>query len=171
MTTMVFCRGCGGQIHESAPMCPKCGALQGIASAADDNDQTPRTFANSITICMSRYARFRGRAPRAEFWYFTILYFVVIWGADLVSAVWLGSVSSIFSWIVNLAFFLPGLAVQVRRFHDLNKSGWWWFLICLPVVGWIILLVWNCTVGTRGPNRYGVDPLANHLALVAVAAL
>jgi len=47
----------------------------------------------------------------------------------------------------------------VRRLHDTDRSGWWWLLALVPIVGWIILLVWNCSRGTRGPNRYGPDPL------------
>lgn len=44
--------------------------------------------------------------------------------------------------------------------HDVDRSGWWWLLVFIPVVGWIVLLVWAVTRGTPGPNRYGSDPFA-----------
>jgi uncharacterized membrane protein YhaH (DUF805 family) len=59
---------------------------------------------------------------------------------------------------------IPGLAVTVRRLHDLDKSGWHLLIGLIPLVGGIILLIWYCTEGTRGPNRYGPDPLAGHAA-------
>jgi len=43
--------------------------------------------------------------------------------------------------------------------HDIDKSGWWWLIIFIPLVGFIILIVWACTQGTMGPNRFGPDPL------------
>ena len=53
-----------------------------------------------------------------------------------------------------LANLLPGIAIGVRRLHDLDKSGWWTFIVLIPLVGWIILIVWYCTKGTAGSNRF-----------------
>ena len=60
--------------------------------------------------------------------------------------------------IFFLASFLPGLAVQVRRFHDQNLSGWLVLLGLIPYIGGIIVLVFMCIDGTKGPNQYGEDP-------------
>ena len=60
--------------------------------------------------------------------------------------------------IFGLITFLPGLAVAVRRLHDIDRTGWW-FLIALTIIELIVLLVWACQKGTTGPNRYGPDPL------------
>jgi uncharacterized membrane protein YhaH (DUF805 family) len=65
----------------------------------------------------------------------------------------------ILGYIYTLGFILPYLAVTVRRMHDLDKSGWWWLIGFIPLVGAIILLVWFCQRGTVGPNRFGPDPL------------
>ena len=62
--------------------------------------------------------------------------------------------------IYNLVVFLPTLAVTVRRFHDVGKSGWNYFWFLLPIVGWIMILVWLCRDSQRGPNRFGPDPKA-----------
>jgi uncharacterized membrane protein YhaH (DUF805 family) len=57
--------------------------------------------------------------------------------------------------LVNL---IPGLAVWIRRLHDIDRSGWWALLIFLPILGWFALFVFACLDGTRGANRYGPDP-------------
>lgn len=155
---MVFCRGCGAQIHESAPMCPKCGALQDASSPAAEN-QRERTFVSSIAICFNKYFQFSGRAPRAEYWYFVLFTTLVGFGAGFADGIWFGSRARVFSLIVNIALFIPSIAVWTRRMHDLDRTGWWWLMWFLPVIGWLILLIWACSRGTRGPNRYGTDPL------------
>jgi uncharacterized membrane protein YhaH (DUF805 family) len=60
--------------------------------------------------------------------------------------------------IILLAFLIPSIAVQVRRFHDQDKSGWFILLGLIPYIGGIILFVFMCIEGTRGPNRFGPDP-------------
>ncbi|MGH7043122.1 MAG: DUF805 domain-containing protein [Acetobacteraceae bacterium] len=160
MSKWVFCRDCGAEIHESAPFCLKCRAPQRPGFAAGADDQKPRTFTNSITISLNRYVQFSGRAPRAELWYFVLFVFLIALGANVIDAIWLRYHFKLFVAIVDLAFFLPNLAVQVRRLHDLGRTGWWLLLLFVPLVGAIVLLVWFCTRGTRGKNRFGVDPLA-----------
>jgi uncharacterized membrane protein YhaH (DUF805 family) len=66
--------------------------------------------------------------------------------------------------IVIFGTLLPHLAVSVRRLHDVNRTGWWYLLGFVPLLGAIVLLVWFCTDGTRGPNRFGADPKANSVA-------
>jgi uncharacterized membrane protein YhaH (DUF805 family) len=114
----------------------------------------------AINSCFSQYAGFQGRAVRSEYWYFALFYFLVY----LALAVVLGTIGAIIGTqflrtiavvIFELAMLLPILAVSVRRLHDLDKSGWWICLSFIPLVGGIILLVWFCTPGTRGPNRFG----------------
>ena len=61
--------------------------------------------------------------------------------------------------IVGLVLLLPGLAVSARRLHDLDRTAWW-LLLLLTGIGIILLIIWDCMRGTRGPNRFGPDPLA-----------
>jgi uncharacterized membrane protein YhaH (DUF805 family) len=63
------------------------------------------------------------------------------------------------SSIWSLVTFLPSLAMGVRRLHDTDRSGWWWLLSFIPLIGIIVLIVFWCFEGTRGPNRFGPDPL------------
>nr|WP_280638273.1 DUF805 domain-containing protein [Hymenobacter sp. 5317J-9] len=68
------------------------------------------------------------------------------------------------SGLLAVALFIPGLAVGVRRLHDVGKSGWFTLIVFVPLVGAIWLLVLACTEGTPGPNQYGEDPKGRVLA-------
>ena len=59
----------------------------------------------------------------------------------------------------GLGIFVPALAVQARRLHDTNSSGWWLLIAFIPYLGGVIMTVWYCIKGTTGPNRFGPDPL------------
>ena len=61
----------------------------------------------------------------------------------------------VISGIATLALLLPNLSVTIRRLHDTDRSGWWWFIVIIPVVGWIIYLYFMIARGTPGPNRFG----------------
>ena len=75
-----------------------------------------------------------------------------------------GIVAVLLVAVVALGLFIPSIAVQVRRFHDQDRSGWMVLLGFIPYVGGIIVLVFMCLDGTRGPNRFGPDPKAENLS-------
>jgi uncharacterized membrane protein YhaH (DUF805 family) len=60
--------------------------------------------------------------------------------------------------LVWLGFFIPSLAVTVRRLHDTNRSGWWVLISLLPLVGALVLFIFMLLNGTAGANRFGSDP-------------
>jgi len=119
---------------------------------------------------LKRFADFSGRSRRKEYWMWTL--FVVI--VEVVLYTWAisAAVSAggqmgagvglpfILLMLFALAVFIPGLAVTVRRLHDQEKSGLLFLLVLIPLVGPIILIVFMCTEGTPGPNKYGPDPKA-----------
>lgn len=122
---------------------------------------------------LRRYADFSGRSQRKEYWMFVLLIFIVAVALGLMTgsfttvsdpadsvemATW--SSSSILLGVFYLAIIIPSLAVQVRRFHDQDKSGWLVLLNFIPLVGGLIVLVFMCLEGTRGDNRFGPDPKA-----------
>jgi uncharacterized membrane protein YhaH (DUF805 family) len=112
-------------------------------------------FADAIKTGFSKYVTFEGRAARSEFWFWMLFAFI----ANLVAGIVDGALDlNLVGLLVSLALFLPGLAVSVRRLHDIDRSGWW-VLIALTIIGIILLIVWDCTKGTSGPNRFGPDPL------------
>lgn len=124
-------------------------------------------FITAIKTCMGKYATFRGRASRSEYWYFTLFMAILNLIAVIITVAMLGMVSGLLylivfltvSLILNTPLFLPSLAVSIRRLHDLDKSGWWVLVILIPVLGFLILAWWGCRRGTEGQNMYGSDPL------------
>jgi uncharacterized membrane protein YhaH (DUF805 family) len=116
-------------------------------------------FTEAIASGFQNYVNFRGRAARSEFWWWTLFSILASIVAGLVDVVLFGVAGiSLIQNLVGLALFLPGLAVSVRRLHDLDRTGWW-MLIALTVIGIIVLIAWDCIRGTVGPNRFGLDPL------------
>jgi len=114
---------------------------------------------------LKQYADFNGRARRKEYWMF-FLFNIIIWVAFLILSISLSGndnietppVLAILLGIYFLGMIIPGLAVTVRRLHDIGKSGSWFFIYFIPLIGGIWLLVLMCTDGTPGPNMYGPDP-------------
>jgi uncharacterized membrane protein YhaH (DUF805 family) len=68
-----------------------------------------------------------------------------------------------------LAVLIPGLAVGVRRLHDIDKSGWWMLIAFIPLIGGIVLLVFAVMEGTSGSNRFGPDPKAGEGGIPVMA--
>jgi len=114
------------------------------------------TFAESVRTCFSKFAKWEGRATRAEFWWFYLFAVVVLIAAVVVDAA-VGTYP-LFYAIAGLVFILPTLAATVRRLHDTGKSGWAYWIALIPLVGAIILLVWLASEGISGGNKYGSDP-------------
>lgn len=121
---------------------------------------------------LKRYADFSGRARRKEFWMYQL--FVLCCYALMMVLLGLISLAipdgsegrnatallGLTVLVVATIFFIPSLAVAVRRLHDTDKSGWFILINFLPFGG-IVLLVFWCQEGTRGENRYGPDPKGN----------
>ena len=117
-------------------------------------------FTQAITTGFQKYVTFSGRAARSEYWYWTLFTFIASVVAILVdSTLFPFSGLSPVNTLVSLGLFLPGLAVSVRRLHDLDSVGWW-LLLVFTGIGILILIIWFCVRGTVGPNRFGPDPLA-----------
>jgi uncharacterized membrane protein YhaH (DUF805 family) len=113
------------------------------------------SFLDAIKSGFSNYVNFSGRAIRSEYWYWVLF---VILAEGVTSIIDYGILGSqITTSLFGLATFLPGLAIAVRRLHDLDRSGWWIFLFFIPLIGAIVLIVWYCSRGTVGPNRFGPD--------------
>lgn len=112
---------------------------------------------------LKNYAMFSGRARRKEYWMFIlfqILFGVAAFILDNLLGTTIGGSSGVIYSLYSLALLIPGLAVAVRRLHDVGKSGWFMLIILIPLVGVVWLLVLECTEGTPGDNEYGPDPKA-----------
>jgi uncharacterized membrane protein YhaH (DUF805 family) len=133
-----------------------------------------------MLLPLKRYADFQGRSRRMEYWMFVLGILIVevvvfalfgVLGAFSPSAS--GTMSPMF-WpmfgllgILGLAIIVPSIAVQVRRFHDQNLTGWLVLLSLIPYLGGFVVLVFMCLPGTKGPNKFGPDPLDPNGANVA----
>jgi len=114
------------------------------------------TFGQAVRSCYSQYASFSGRASRSEYWFFTLFQCLITLGCFLLFPFGIGRP---LLGLALLANFLPHISVLVRRLHDTDHSGWWYWLAFVPLVGVVVLLIWFCTRGTPGSNRFGLDPL------------
>jgi uncharacterized membrane protein YhaH (DUF805 family) len=108
------------------------------------------TFTQSISACFAKYADFNGRAKRPEYWWFILFLFLL--GAAT------GIVSQTLNAVVGLATLLPSLAVGARRLHDTNRSGWWQLLWIVPLIGWIVMIVFLAQEGEPAENQFGKVP-------------
>jgi uncharacterized membrane protein YhaH (DUF805 family) len=121
-------------------------------------------FGEAIGSGFRRYVDFQGRSSRSEYWFWALFTFLVGCAIGVIQvATYSGDqgpapVTRVLGLVVDLALLFPSLAVAIRRLHDVNRSGWW-YLIILTIIGVIPILIWFCTRGTEGPNRYGEDPL------------
>lgn len=116
---------------------------------------------NYFTDGIKKYAVFEGRARRKEYWMFILISSIFSIAALILDEI-IGSYGLIQS-LYSLAIFLPALGLQVRRLHDVGKSGAWIFIGLIPLIGGIWLLILFCTEGDNGTNEYGLDPKANQI--------
>lgn len=124
------------------------------------------SFVEAVRSGFNNYANFSGRALRSEYWWWVVF----VWIAGIIASI----IDRALGWsiyettmygvqqssgpvaaIVSLAVLIPGLAVLVRRLHDTDRSGWWFWLVLIPIIGWIVLIIFLASSGTPGPNRFG----------------
>lgn len=138
-------------------------------------------FTTAVKTCFGKYATFSGRATRPEFWWYVLFLFaanIVLsfidrslfgwgmmggsYGAGMGPGYGMGWEMSggPLSGLFSLATILPSLAVSARRLHDTGRSGWWQLLVLIPLIGWIILLIWYAQRGEAGANAHGEAPTA-----------
>lgn len=115
-----------------------------------------------LKVLKEHYADFKGRARREEYWMFVLFNIIVSFVIVLVFA-GIGIATEVpeiigLSYIYYLAILIPSIAVVVRRLHDAGKSGWYYFISLIPIVGFIWLLVLLCTDSENGPNKWGDNP-------------
>ncbi len=117
-------------------------------------------FKTAVRTCLENYTNFTGRAQRSEFWWFVLFNFIGSAILNFVDTAIIGMPALSIIWMLGL--LIPGIAVSIRRMHDLDKSGWWILIPLVPIVGVILYIYWAAQRGTVGPNRFGPDPLAGH---------
>ncbi len=126
-------------------------------------------FGEAISRAFRNYCNFSGRASRSEYWWFYLFVQIIAYvlalpsGLFNFSAIMNGQEPAFNFWTITvyvwgLFTFLPSFGLFFRRLHDTGRSGWWWLLGFIPLIGTIILLVWLCMPSQPGDNRFGPEP-------------
>ena len=118
---------------------------------------------NYFIDCLTKkYACFSGRARRQEYWLFVLFNAIAGIIINVIGGVLAGATGvdafAFLGAIYNLAVLIPGFAVFFRRLHDTGRSGWWWLILFIPIVGVIVILVFCCLDSQPGENQYGPNP-------------
>ena len=122
------------------------------------------SFGTAISRFWNRYATFSGRASRSEYWWAALFNILVALVLSVIDSVLFGlgeNDPEVLSSIYGLATLIPNLAVSIRRLHDIGRTGWWVLLWLVPVVGWIVLLIFHVTSTQPTYNRFGATEVAS----------
>lgn len=157
----MLCLNCGYRYKADAKFCIMCGLdikntdaaviqTSGKNTPQADDKTIPHnsrmSFAQSIITCFKKYADFKGRASRSEYWWFAL--FISLFGSYLIN-----QVEGIWKILTYLGLIIPLMSVGTRRLHDTGRSGWWQ-LLQLTGVGIVFLLIWYCSKGDADRNRF-----------------
>jgi len=128
------------------------------------------TFTQAVASGLSNYVNFSSRAIRSEFWFWQLFLVVGAIAAECLDYATYALISHAltFSPLTDIFWFgtlLPSVAVAVRRLHDIDRSGWWYLLMFVPLIGAVVLIVWWCKRGSTGYNRFGADRLPAEVSL------
>lgn len=110
---------------------------------------------------MKKAFNFSDRSRRKEYWMFMLiaaLLSLVLTMVDAFAGLELAEDVGILSTLFSLLLIVPSLSVTFRRLHDTGKSGWWILISLIPIIGWIVLLVFTVQDSETGVNRFGTNP-------------
>jgi uncharacterized membrane protein YhaH (DUF805 family) len=116
------------------------------------------SFGQAITTCFRKYADFKGRASRPEYWWFLLSFVLAYLGVSIIGAGLGEDAAGGLLILLILGYLIPLLAAAVRRLHDTGRSGWYYFVGVIPLVGGFILLFLLAGMGESGSNMYGPPP-------------
>ncbi len=113
------------------------------------------TFTEAVQSGFDHYVKFDGRASRPAYWWWFLFGILVGIAANVIGAI---IDTQVIAYLTSLALFLPGISVAIRRLHDTNRSGWWLLIILIPLIGFIVLIVFFLQDSDAGENQYGPHP-------------
>ncbi|MEH6453838.1 MAG: DUF805 domain-containing protein [Psychromonas sp.] len=127
---------------------------------------------NWYIAVIKKYAVFKGRARRKEYWFFFLFNLAIAFALSFVD-LFTGTLDpetgyGLLSGLYSLAVFIPGIAVSVRRLHDTNRTGWWLLIVLIPIIGAIALLIFLALDSEPEQNQYGPNPkLESHESIMS----
>ena len=161
----MYCSKCGRPVHDGAQFCSNCGnpvngtkpnnataeKAKGFfaemqARADDLKGPEPVDFVKAIKLFGLYALNFKGRSSKSEFWWGYLFYSLLSIALNIIPVI--GSLAS-------LVLVVPGIALSIRRMHDIGKSGWYMLMGLIPLAGPIIVLVYFCTASQPAPNQWG----------------
>lgn len=123
-----------------------------VKEAFNKWEQGEDNYQKAILTCFKKFADFKGRARRSEFWYFELF--------CLLLSLLLSFINEDLATLAMLITLIPNIAVSVRRLHDIDRSGWWMLIALVPIIGVLLLLFWAAQAGNQSTNQYGESPKA-----------
>lgn len=138
-------------LQQSNPISSLTDQLDKISDQNKSEEQF--TIIDWTVKVLKNYANFTGRARRKEYWFYTLALIIALIIVSVVDRI-LGT-DPLLYLIVALGTFVPSLAVGVRRLHDIGRSGWWYLICLIPLIGAIILIIWFATETQRENNQWG----------------
>lgn len=106
---------------------------------------------DAVILFFKNYVNFSARSTRSEFWWWELVNLII---SGVLYAITAATEISIFQSLWGLAVLIPGLALSIRRMHDIGKSGWWILTSLIPIAG-IFIYLYLCAKASDGPNEYG----------------
>lgn len=140
---------------EAASALPPRAPVQG---AQDPAREDANTFVGALKDGFARYVDFKTRSTRSQYWWWTLWMILLSFAAAVIDGMLTLGDSGPVNLLVSLATLLPSLAVGIRRLHDIGRSGWWFLIVFVPIVGWIVLIVFYCTKTQEQANQWGMPP-------------
>lgn len=120
-------------------------------------------------LAWQRATDFSGRSRRKEYWYFNlfngvIFIFLFLFAVPFSAHEKPSTIALGFLFAYSFVVFVPSLAVTIRRLHDIGKSGSWYFIAFIPLIGGIVLFAFTLLDSEPYPNQWGLDPKASERA-------
>tara|TARA_R100001369_G_scaffold24666_1_gene45298 strand:+ start:450 stop:1040 length:591 start_codon:yes stop_codon:yes gene_type:complete len=128
------------------------------SDTADPARADANTFMGALKDGFARYVDFKTRSTRSQYWWFTLWMILFSIGAAMIDGMMGMGDSGPVGLLVSLGTFLPSIAVGIRRLHDIGRTGWWFLIVLVPLIGWIVWIVFCCTRTQEEPNRWGMPP-------------
>lgn len=129
-----------------------------MSGSTDPARADANTFVGALKDGFARYVDFKTRSTRSQYWWWTLWMILMSIGAVIIDTMMGMGDSGPVNLILSLATLLPSIAVSIRRLHDIGRSGWWFLLVLVPIIGWIVLIVFYCTKSQDEENQWGPVP-------------
>jgi uncharacterized membrane protein YhaH (DUF805 family) len=129
-----------------------------LSESGDPARADVNTFLGALKDGFARYVDFKTRSTRSQFWWWTLWSILISIGSAILDVAIGAGDSGPVNLLTSLAMFLPTIAVSVRRLHDIGRRGWWLLIWFIPIIGWIVLIVFHCTKSQPEPNAWGPEP-------------